>query len=60
MLYDDNEFISISWYTDEKATEKIIIEKDGTLSEIDYNDMPVNKNHIYFDCVVKILSASNR
>ena len=44
---NDNEYLSISWYTDEKATEKIIIDKDGSLSEIDYNDLPVNKNHIY-------------
>ena len=34
-------------YTDEKSTEKIIIDKDGSFSEIDYNDLPVNKNHIY-------------
>ena len=53
---NDNEFLSISWYTDEKATEKIIIDKDGTLSEIDYNDMPVNKNHIY---ILENLTSGN-
>ena len=53
---NDNEFLSISWYTDEKATEKIIIDKDGTISEIDYNDMPVNKNHIY---ILENLTSGN-
>ena len=53
---NDNEFLSISWYTDEKATEKIIIDKDGALSEIDYNDMPVNKNHIY---ILENLTSGN-
>ncbi len=43
----DNDYLSISWYTDEKATEKIIVDKDNSVDEINYNDLPINKNHIY-------------
>ena len=43
----DNEYLSISWYTDEKATEKIVIDVDGSVTEIDNNNLPVNKNHIF-------------
>ena len=43
----DNDYLSISWYTDEKATEKIIVDKDNSVEEINYNDLPINKNHIY-------------
>ena len=34
--------------------KKIIIDKDGSLSEVDYNDLPVNKNHI---CILDNLTS---
>ena len=42
----DNVF-TISWYTDEKATEKIYFLQDGKSDEILGNIYPVNKNHKY-------------
>ena len=40
-------FFTISWYTDEKATEKIYFLQDGKSDEILGNIYPVNKNHKY-------------
>ena len=51
-----DEYLSISWYTDEKATEKVIIDKDGNVEEINSNELPINKNHLY---VLDNLSSGN-
>ena len=51
-----DEYLSISWYTDEKATEKVIIDKDGNVEEINSNELPINKNHLY---VLNNLSSGN-
>ena len=51
-----DEYLSISWYTDEKATEKVIIDKDGNVEEIKSNGLPINKNHLY---VLNNLSSGN-
>ena len=51
-----DEYLSISWYTDEKATEKVIIDKGGNVEEINSNELPINKNHLY---VLNNLSSCN-
>ena len=51
-----DEYLSISWYTDEKATEKVIIDKDGNIEEITSSELPINKNHLY---VLNNLSSGN-